>query len=52
MTTATDTAAMAPGALGLRGAWGDIDDDEVDALVKCIYEQRREDVGRKVDLEG
>ena len=46
---------MAPhpqGALALIGAWGELDDDELDALVNEIYAQRLEDTGRKVDLEG
>lgn len=37
------------GALALAGAWGDIDDQEVDALVEEIYESRRRDVGRRLE---
>ena len=48
----TPTAPHPQGALALIGAWGELDDDELDALVKEIYAQRLEDTGRKVDLEG
>lgn len=37
------------GALGLAGAWGDIDDQEVDALIEEIYASRRRDVGRPLE---
>ena len=37
------------GALALAGAWGDIDDQEVDALVEEIYASRRRDFGRRVE---
>lgn len=46
------TALHPQGALVLIGAWGELDDDEVDALVNDIYAQRLEDTGRRVDLEG
>ena len=39
------------GALALIGAWGEIDDQEVDAMVKDIYAARRLDTGRPVELE-
>ena len=35
------------GGLGLAGAWGDIDDQEVDALVEEIYASRRREAGRR-----
>ena len=37
------------GALALAGAWGDIDDQEVDALVEEIYGSRRGDAGRRLE---
>ena len=37
------------GALALAGAWGDIDDQEVDALVEEIYASRRRDFGRRLE---
>ena len=37
------------GALALAGAWGDIDDQEVDALIKEIYASRRRDLGRRLE---
>ncbi len=37
------------GALALAGAWGDIDDQEVDALIEEIYASRRRDFGRRLE---
>ena len=37
------------GARALAGAWGDIDDREVDALIEEIYASRRRDVGRRLE---
>ncbi len=37
------------GARALAGAWGDIDDREVDALMEEIYASRRRDVGRRLE---
>ena len=37
------------GALALAGAWGDIDDREIDALVGEIYASRRRDAGRRLE---
>ena len=39
------------GALALIGTWGEIDDQEVDAMVEDIYAARRLDTGRPVELE-
>ena len=53
----TDASGATPGevypqgALALIGAWGEIDDQEVDAMVKDIYAARRLDTGRPVELE-
>ena len=39
------------GVLALTGAWGEIDDQDVDAMVEHIYAARRLDAGRAVELE-
>jgi len=38
-------------ALALVGAWGEVGDEEIDALVAHIYAEREEDMGRPVELE-
>jgi hypothetical protein len=38
------------GALALVGAWSDVADDEIEALITHIYASREEDMGRRVDL--
>ena len=44
-------AAMRPrGALALIGAWGDVDDHEIEAMVADIYAARGRDTGRQVEL--
>lgn len=48
----TPTGEVPPqGALALVGAWGEIDDQEVDAMVEDIYAARRLETGRDVKLE-
>lgn len=37
------------GALALAGAWGDIDDQEIDMLVEEIYASRRLDAGQRLE---
>ena len=44
------TSARPRGALALIGAWSDIDDREVDAMVADIYAARKKDTGRSVEL--
>ena len=39
------------GTLALIGAWGEIDDHEVDRMIEDIYEGRRLNAGRHVELE-
>ena len=39
------------GALALVGAWGELDDQEVDALVEEIYAARRRETGGPVEFE-
>lgn len=40
------------GALALVGAWEDVGDRKIDALVRSIYKERSKDRGRRVELEG
>ena len=46
------TSPHPQGALVLIGAWSELEDEELDALVNHIYAQRLEDTGRQVDMEG
>jgi len=46
------TAARPQGALALVGAWRDIDEEDLDALIADIYAQRARDTGRPVALEA
>jgi len=39
-------------ALSLVGAWREVGDEEIDALVAHIYAEREKDMGRPVELEG
>jgi prevent-host-death family protein len=39
------------GALALVGAWRDMGDAELDAIIDEIYVQREKDVGRPVEFE-
>jgi prevent-host-death family protein len=45
------TAARPTGALALVGAWRDVPDEELEALVSDIYAARERDNGRPVNLE-
>ena len=50
---ARDTAVAQPrGALALMGAWSDVEDAAIDALVDEIYAGRDRDRARPVDLSG
>lgn len=40
------------GALALAGAWRDVEDRDLEAIVDEIYSERERDAGRPVDLEG
>ncbi len=44
------TSPNPKGALALVGLFGDIPDEEIDQMVKDIYEAREGDMGRPVDL--
>ena len=43
--------ARRQGALALVGAWGEVKDEDLDALIKEIYACRQRDNGRPVDLD-
>lgn len=45
------TSARPRGALALIGAWGDLGDREIEAMVADIYAAREQDTGRPVELE-
>ena len=40
-----------PGFLALIGAWGELGDAEIDAMIADIYAAREQDTGRPVVLE-
>ena len=44
-------AAKPQGALALVGAWREMGDTELDAIIDEIYVQRENDMGRPVELE-
>ena len=44
------TSASSPGFLALVGAWAELGNEEIDALVAHIYAEREKDLGRPVDL--
>ena len=46
------TSERPRGALALVGAWRDVGDETLDALVEEIYARRDQDVGRVVELEA
>ena len=43
--------AQPHGALALVGAWSDMGDEQIDALVAHIYAERERDTGRRVQFE-
>ncbi len=40
------------GALALVGAWREVEEQDLDALIADIYDQRTRDTGRAVSLEA
>lgn len=44
------TSVRPQGPLALVGAWRDVDDEVIDALIEHIYAQREQDSGREVNL--
>lgn len=45
------TSARPQGALTLVGAWREVEDADLDALIADIYARREEDMGRPVEFE-
>ena len=45
-----DSTSRPVGAIGLVGAWGEAEEQEVDAVLEEIYAERERDTGRAVDL--
>lgn len=45
------TTARPLGALALVGAWQEVEDRDVEALIADIYARRKRDRGRRVELE-
>ena len=43
--------AQPRGAVALVGAWSDMGDEQIDALVAHIYAERERDTGRRVQFE-
>ena len=39
------------GALALVGAWGEVEEPELDSVLEEIYAEREHDTGRPVDLD-
>lgn len=46
------TSTRPQGALALAGAWREVEDAALDALVAEIYAERERDTGRRVSLEA
>jgi prevent-host-death family protein len=46
------TAARPQGALALVGAWREVDDQDLEAMIADIYAERARDTGRPVPLEA
>ena len=45
------SSAEPRGALALVGAWSDMGDEQIDALVADIYAERERETGRRVEFE-
>jgi hypothetical protein len=46
------TSGQPRGALALVGAWRDVPDEEINALISGIYSARERDLGRPVNVEA
>ena len=46
------TPARPQGALALVGAWREVNEQELDALIEEIYAARERDLGRPVELDA
>ena len=45
-----DAPSRPLGALGLVGAWGEVEERDLESVVQEIYAERERDTGRPVDL--
>lgn len=45
-----DVTSRPLGAIALVGAWGEVEEREVDTMIEEIYAEREHDTGRPVDL--
>ena len=45
-----DASSRSLGALALVGAWGEVQDRDLDTLLEEVYAERERDTGRPVDL--
>ncbi|MDQ3437257.1 MAG: hypothetical protein ACR2FR_00530 [Rubrobacter sp.] len=45
-----DDSSRSLGALALVGAWGEVEDHDLDTLLEEVYAERERDTGRSVDL--
>ena len=45
-----DASSRSLGALALVGAWGEVEDRDLDTLLEEVYAERERDTGRPVDL--
>ena len=46
-----DTKERPLGALALVGAWGDVEEADLESVITSIYAQRERETGRAVELE-
>ena len=45
-----EVSSRSLGALALVGAWGEVEDRDLDTLLEDVYAERERDTGRPVDL--
>ena len=45
------TSQRPQGALALAGAWREVDDEDLEAVISSIYAERTTDTGRPVEFE-
>ena len=45
-----EVSSRSLGALALVGAWGEVEDRDLDTLLEEVYAERERDTGRPVDL--
>jgi prevent-host-death family protein len=45
-----EVSSRSLGALALVGAWGEVQDRDLDTLLEEVYAERKRDTGRPVDL--